>query len=123
MPAEAPPVCEEPGSGAGVRPRDVDRLGLASVPPGEDVVDADTTAGARQLTHGLEGLGLEWHSAHLVVLGELQQDGATVELLPDVSQTIDWVRLPNRFPVRVQVTGQPPIALRIGQTASVSVAQ
>ena len=56
-----------------------------------------------------------------VAWGIFLQDGSTVELLPDVSQTIDWVRLPNRFPVRVQVTGQPPISLRIGQTASVSV--
>ena len=56
-----------------------------------------------------------------VAWGIFLQDGSTVELLPDVSQTIDWVRLPNRFPVRVQVTGKPPIALRIGQTASVSV--
>lgn len=56
-----------------------------------------------------------------VAWGIFLQDGSTVELLPDVSQTIDWVRLPNRFPVRVQVTGQPPIALRIGQTASVSI--
>jgi len=56
-----------------------------------------------------------------VAWGIFLQDGSTVELLPDVSQTIDWVRLPNRFPVRVQVTGQPPIAPRIGQTASVSI--
>jgi len=48
-------------------------------------------------------------------------DGSTVHLLPDVSQTIDWVRLPNRFPVRVQVVGKPPFPLRIGQTASVSL--
>lgn len=48
-------------------------------------------------------------------------DGATVELLPEVSQTIDWVRLPNRFPVRLQITGQPPVPLRIGQTLSVSI--
>lgn len=56
-----------------------------------------------------------------VAWGIFLQDGSTVELLPDVSQTIDWVRLPNRFPVRVRVTGQPPVPLRIGQTASVSV--
>jgi multidrug resistance efflux pump len=56
-----------------------------------------------------------------VAWGIFLQDGSTVELLPDVSQTIDWVRLPNRFPVRVQVTGKPPVPLRIGQTASVSV--
>ncbi|MGA1539741.1 MAG: efflux RND transporter periplasmic adaptor subunit [Chthoniobacterales bacterium] len=55
--------------------------------------------------------------------GIFVQDGSTVgdQMLPDVPQTIDWVRLPNRFPVRVHVTGQPPVPLRIGQTASVAV--
>ncbi|MDX2080449.1 MAG: HlyD family secretion protein [Terrimicrobiaceae bacterium] len=53
--------------------------------------------------------------------GIFLSDGSTVQLLPDVSQTIDWVRLPNRFPVRVHVTGTPPIPLRIGQTASVAI--
>lgn len=56
-----------------------------------------------------------------VAWGIFLSDGATVDLLPDVSQTIDWVRLPNRFPVRVQVTGKPPVPLRIGQTASVAI--
>lgn len=56
-----------------------------------------------------------------VAWGIFLQDGSTVDLLPDVSQTIDWVRLPNRFPVRVKVTGKPPVPLRIGQTASVSI--
>jgi len=56
-----------------------------------------------------------------VAWGIYVPDGSTVHLLPDVSQTIDWVRLPNRFPVRVQVTGKPPFPLRIGQTASVSL--
>ena len=55
--------------------------------------------------------------------GIFVQDGSTVgnQMLPDVQQTVDWVRLPNRFPVRVQVTGEPPVPLRIGQTASVAV--
>jgi multidrug resistance efflux pump len=55
--------------------------------------------------------------------GIFVQDGSTVgdQMLPDVPQTIDWVRLPNRFPVRVHVTGQSPVPLRIGQTASVAV--
>jgi len=56
-----------------------------------------------------------------VAWGIFVADGSTVQLLPDVSQTVDWVRLPNRFPVRIQVTGQPPVPLRIGQTASVSL--
>lgn len=57
--------------------------------------------------------------------GIFVQDGSTVgnQMLPDVQQTVDWVRLPNRFPVRVHVTGQPPVPLRIGQTASVAVAK
>jgi RND family efflux transporter MFP subunit len=55
-----------------------------------------------------------------VAWGIFDPDGSTVDLLPKVSQTIDWVRLPNRFPVRINVTGTPPIPLRIGQTVSVS---
>jgi multidrug resistance efflux pump len=49
------------------------------------------------------------------------QDGATVQLIPQVAQTIDWVRLPQRFPVRIQIVGKPPVPLRIGQTVSISV--
>jgi multidrug resistance efflux pump len=56
-----------------------------------------------------------------VAWGIFLQDGSTVDLLPAVSQTIDWVRLPNRFPVRIHVTGTPPVPLRIGQTVSVAV--
>ena len=53
--------------------------------------------------------------------GIFDPDGSTVDLLPKVNQTVDWVRLPNRFPVRIHVTGTPPTPLRIGQTVSVSV--
>jgi multidrug resistance efflux pump len=42
-------------------------------------------------------------------------------LLPAVNQTIDWVRLPQRFPVRIQVVGPTPVPLRIGQTVSVAM--
>ncbi len=52
--------------------------------------------------------------------GVHRADGAAADdLLPTVSQTLDWVRLPQRFPVRVRITGEPPVPLRIGQTASV----
>jgi multidrug resistance efflux pump len=34
--------------------------------------------------------------------------------------TDPWT-LPQRFPVRVQITGKPPIRLRIGQTVTVAV--
>jgi RND family efflux transporter MFP subunit len=49
------------------------------------------------------------------------EDGSTVQLIPQVAQTIDWVQLPQRFPVRVKITGKPPVPLRIGQTTSVAV--
>ena len=52
--------------------------------------------------------------------GIFDENGSTVQLLPQVGQTVDWVRLPNRFPVRIRVTGQPPIPLRIGQTVSIA---
>ena len=42
-------------------------------------------------------------------------------LLPAVSPTIDWVRLPQRFPVRIQVDSSATGRLRIGQTASVAI--
>jgi multidrug resistance efflux pump len=52
------------------------------------------------------------------------QDGsgsASTALLPSVSPTIDWVRLPQRFPVRIHVLGETPVPLRIGQTVSVAM--
>jgi multidrug resistance efflux pump len=52
------------------------------------------------------------------------QDGSgsdATNLLPSVSQTVDWVRLPQRFPVRIEPLGTPPVPLRIGQTVSVAM--
>ncbi|PWU06587.1 MAG: efflux transporter periplasmic adaptor subunit [Verrucomicrobia bacterium] len=48
-------------------------------------------------------------------------DGAAVNLLPQVQQTIEWVRLPQRFPVRIKFDPHPPVPLRIGETATVSI--
>ncbi|MBV8099864.1 MAG: HlyD family efflux transporter periplasmic adaptor subunit, partial [Verrucomicrobia bacterium] len=51
-------------------------------------------------------------------------DGSSAEgttLLPSVSPTIDWVRLPQRFPVRIQVYNSARTELRMGQTASVTI--
>jgi multidrug resistance efflux pump len=56
--------------------------------------------------------------------GVYVQDGSGSDatgLLPAISQTIDWVRLPQRFPVRIEPSGVPPVALRIGQTVSVAL--
>jgi multidrug resistance efflux pump len=48
-------------------------------------------------------------------------DSSSTGLLPSISQTIDWVRLPQRFAVRIQVVGESPVPLRIGQTVSVAM--
>jgi multidrug resistance efflux pump len=56
--------------------------------------------------------------------GVYRQDGsgsASTDLLPSISQTVDWVRLPERFAVRIRVVGRPPVPLRIGQTVYVAV--
>jgi multidrug resistance efflux pump len=56
--------------------------------------------------------------------GVYVQDGsgnASTDLLPSISQSIEWVRLPQRFAVRIQVLGRPPVRLRIGQTIYVAM--
>jgi multidrug resistance efflux pump len=56
--------------------------------------------------------------------GVYVQDGsgnASTNLLPSISQTVDWVRLPQRFAVRIEVVGRPPVPLRIGQTVYVAM--
>jgi multidrug resistance efflux pump len=56
--------------------------------------------------------------------GIFVQDGSSgtaTTLLPSVSPTIDWVRLAQRFPVRIRLQEKCPVPLRIGQTASVAV--
>ena len=47
--------------------------------------------------------------------------GGSSQLLPTVNQTVDWVRLPQRFPVRIHVAATPALPLRIRQTVSVSM--
>jgi len=52
------------------------------------------------------------------------QDGSGnggTDLLPSVNPTIDWIRLPQRFPVRIEVQGEPSVPLLIGQTVSVAI--
>jgi multidrug resistance efflux pump len=52
----------------------------------------------------------------------LQPDGPTTGLLPPVQPALNWVRLAQRFPVRVRLVDPPSdLPLRVGQTASVTV--
>jgi multidrug resistance efflux pump len=56
--------------------------------------------------------------------GVYVQDGSgnsSTDLLPSISETVDWVRLPQRFAVRIRVVGKPPVSLRIGQTVYASM--
>ncbi|MGA2052151.1 MAG: HlyD family secretion protein [Opitutales bacterium] len=51
-----------------------------------------------------------------------REDGSPTDLLPNISPTIDWVLLAQRFPVRVKLNYQPHgLPLRVGQTVSVVI--
>ncbi|MGD9763847.1 MAG: biotin/lipoyl-binding protein [Candidatus Binatia bacterium] len=51
-----------------------------------------------------------------------QQNGATVGVLPAVEPTLNWVRLAQRFPVRIVLEESDPAhPFRMGQTAVVTV--
>jgi len=67
---------------------------------------------AKRLHGEVQGIG--W--------GLFQQNGATVAGLPNVEETLNWVRLNQRFPVRIVLNrsgADPPF--RIGQTAVVTI--
>lgn len=51
-----------------------------------------------------------------------QRDGPGTGLLPPIEQQLNWVRLAQRFAVRVRLIDPPPdVPLRVGQTAAVTV--
>jgi multidrug efflux system membrane fusion protein len=51
-----------------------------------------------------------------------QDNGATVAGLPRVEETLNWVRLSQRFPVRIVLDNRDPMRpFRMGQTAVVTV--
>jgi multidrug efflux system membrane fusion protein len=52
-----------------------------------------------------------------------QVDGPNSGLLPPVQPALNWVRLAQRFPVRVRIVDPPDdLPLRVGQTAAVFIA-
>jgi membrane fusion protein, multidrug efflux system len=54
--------------------------------------------------------------------GLFQQNGATVGGLPNVEETLNWVRLNQRFPVRIRLKrGDSAHPFRMGQTAVVTI--
>jgi multidrug efflux system membrane fusion protein len=54
--------------------------------------------------------------------GLFQQNGATVAGLPNVEETLNWVRLNQRFPVRIVLEhSDDNHPFRMGQTAVVTI--
>ena len=80
---------------------------LKHIHPG-DMVDIYLMAQTDHCFHGIvESIGN----------GVVPEDGKTVEGLPDVSRTLNWVHLAARFPVRIRVQDPEPALFRIGATA------
>jgi RND family efflux transporter MFP subunit len=74
----------------------------------------------------IEVVAYPGHVFHGVVQGVgwgiTQQDVVLSDSLPTVAPTVNWVRLPQRFPVRVDIIDpDPAFPLRMGQTAVVSI--
>jgi multidrug resistance efflux pump len=54
--------------------------------------------------------------------GLFQENGSTVAGLPHVEETLNWVRLNQRFPVRIVLErGDAKHPFRMGQTAVVTI--
>lgn len=49
--------------------------------------------------------------------GVFPEDGATLNGLPNVDRTLNWVHLSARFPVRIRIVNPDPEVFRIGATA------
>ncbi|EHH67119.1 MULTISPECIES: efflux RND transporter periplasmic adaptor subunit [Acetobacteraceae] len=53
--------------------------------------------------------------------GVLPDEGTTADGLPRVPRSLNWVRIAQRFPVRVKLIDPPPDLVRIGETVSVVI--
>lgn len=85
---------------------------LASIAPGMEVEVYLISYPERRFRGRVQGVG--W--------GLFQRNGATVGVLPEVEPTLNWVRLAQRFPVRVILEERDPnYPFRMGQTAVVTV--
>jgi membrane fusion protein, multidrug efflux system len=85
---------------------------LDRIRPGMRVDIALLSYPGKQFQGEVQGIG--W--------GLFQSNGASVGGLPNVEETLNWVRLDQRFPVRI-VLGRPDLRhpFRMGQTAVVTV--
>ncbi|MBE7211861.1 MAG: HlyD family efflux transporter periplasmic adaptor subunit [Gluconacetobacter diazotrophicus] len=70
------------------------------------------------------GFGATAVSGHVDSLnGGVVPDEGTVggDGLPDVPRSLEWVRIAQRFPVRILLDNPPPALMRIGATASIMI--
>lgn len=85
---------------------------LASITPGMEA-DVYLMSYPRQKFHGrVQGIGWALY----------QKDGATVGVLPAIEPTLNWVRLAQRFPVRIVLEDADPAhPFRMGASAVVTI--
>jgi len=85
---------------------------LSSIEPGMEADVYLISYPERRFRGRVQGVG--W--------GLYQQNGASVGVLPSVEPTLNWVRLAQRFPVRIVLEEHDPDRpFRMGQTAVVTV--
>ncbi len=85
---------------------------LSQIAPGMEVEVYLVTYPEHRFRGTVQGIG--W--------GLFQRDGATVDGLPEVAPTLNWVRLARRFPVRIVLEPADPVwPYRMGQTAIVTI--
>jgi membrane fusion protein, multidrug efflux system len=85
---------------------------MPSIKPGMEAEVYLLTYPGRPFRGVVQGIGWANHPA----------DGATVGVLPDVRKTLNWVRLANRFPVRILLEDRDAERpFRMGTTAVVTI--
>lgn len=85
---------------------------LESIRPGDGAEVYLLAYPGRRFRGTVQGIGWALH----------QKDGATVGILPAVEPTLNWVRLAQRFPVRIALDERDPERpFRMGATAVVTI--
>lgn len=85
---------------------------LASITPGMDAEIYLMSYPRKKFRGRVQGIGWALY----------QKDGATVGVLPEVEPTLNWVRLAQRFPVRILLEeADPAFPFRMGASAVVTI--
>ena len=84
---------------------------LSGIRPGQHALVYVLSEPRRPLSGTVESVG--W--------GVLPDEGADLEGLPRVPRSLNWVRIAQRFPVRVRLDAPPPDLMRIGASAAIVI--